>query len=571
MRLSLSYVLGLAGVALAQTNVSSYIATESPIAKAGVLANIGSSGSLSSGANPGIVIASPSTVNPDYLYTWTRDSSLTFKVLIDQYVNGQDDTLGTLIDEFTQAEAILQQVDNPSGSVSTGGLGEPKFNINETAFTGAWGRPQRDGPALRSTAIMTYATYLYNSGNTTYVTDTLWPIVELDLNYVAEYWNESTFDLWEEVDSSSFFTTAVQHRSLRQGITFANLIGQTSNVTSWETQADSLLCFLQSYWNPTDSYITANTGGGRSGKDANTVLASIHTFDPAAGCDDVTFQPCSDKALSNLKVYVDSFRSLYTVNDDISSDAAVATGRYPEDSYYDGNPWYLTTLAVAEQLYDALIVWDDAGELNVTSMSLAFFQQFDSSVAAGTYASGSDEYSTLTSAVKTFADGFVDIISTYTPSNGSLSEQYSKSDGSPLSAYDLTWSFAAALTAFEARDGNTYGSWGAAGLNASCSGSSSGTIAVTFTIDYDTTYGENLYITGSVDALENWSVDNALIMSAADYPTWSITIDLPASTTIQYKYLTMYNGDVTWEDDPNNEITTPSSSTSSITQNDSWH
>ena len=39
---------------------------------------------------------------------------------------------------------------------------------------------------------MTYATYLYNSGNTTYVTDTLWPIIELDLNYVAEYWNEST-------------------------------------------------------------------------------------------------------------------------------------------------------------------------------------------------------------------------------------------------------------------------------------------------------------------------------------------------------------------------------------------
>lgn len=49
-----------------------------------------------------------------------------------------------------------------------------------------------DGPALRATAIMTYATYLYNSGNTTYVTDTLWPIIELDLNYVAEYWNEST-------------------------------------------------------------------------------------------------------------------------------------------------------------------------------------------------------------------------------------------------------------------------------------------------------------------------------------------------------------------------------------------
>lgn len=38
-----------------------------------------------------------------------------------------------------------------------------------------------------------------------------------------------------------------------------------------------------------------------------------------------------------MKVYVDSFRSIYTINSGISSDAAVATGRYPEDSYYNGN------------------------------------------------------------------------------------------------------------------------------------------------------------------------------------------------------------------------------------------
>lgn len=49
-----------------------------------------------------------------------------------------------------------------------------------------------DGPALRATAIITYATHLYNSGNTTYVTNTLWPIIELDLNYVAGNWNQST-------------------------------------------------------------------------------------------------------------------------------------------------------------------------------------------------------------------------------------------------------------------------------------------------------------------------------------------------------------------------------------------
>ena len=91
----------------------------------------------------GIVIASPSTVNPDYLYTWVRDSSVVFKVLVDQFTLGVDTSLRDQIDNFFVAEAALQQVSNPSGTVTTGGLGEPKFNIDGTAFTDAWGRPQR--------------------------------------------------------------------------------------------------------------------------------------------------------------------------------------------------------------------------------------------------------------------------------------------------------------------------------------------------------------------------------------------------------------------------------------------
>ena len=26
----------------------------------------------------------------------------------------------------------------------------------------------------------------------------IWPIISNDLNYVAQYWNQTTFDLWEE-------------------------------------------------------------------------------------------------------------------------------------------------------------------------------------------------------------------------------------------------------------------------------------------------------------------------------------------------------------------------------------
>ncbi|RYE72990.1 MAG: hypothetical protein EOO80_19600, partial [Oxalobacteraceae bacterium] len=125
----------------------------------------------------------------------------------------------------------------------------------------------------------------------------IWPIVQNDLSYVTQYWNQTTFDLWEEVNSQSFFTTAVQYRSLVEGSALASQLG--TSCPNCNSQAPLLLCFLQSYW--TGSYALSNTGGGRSGKDANSILTSIHMFDPAATCDATTFQPCSDKALANHK------------------------------------------------------------------------------------------------------------------------------------------------------------------------------------------------------------------------------------------------------------------------------
>ena len=51
-------------------NVDTYIATEGPIAKAGVLANIGSDGSKCAGAKSGVVIASPSvSLFPRFLHS----------------------------------------------------------------------------------------------------------------------------------------------------------------------------------------------------------------------------------------------------------------------------------------------------------------------------------------------------------------------------------------------------------------------------------------------------------------------------------------------------------------------
>lgn len=129
-------------------------------------------------------------------YTWTRDAALVFKMLVDRFIAG-DYSLQGEIQQYIQAQARLQGVSNPSGSLSDGtGLAEPKFNVDLTAFTGAWGRPQRDGPALRATAMIAYGKWLIANGYTSTASSVVWPIVRNDLNYVAQYWNQTGFDLW---------------------------------------------------------------------------------------------------------------------------------------------------------------------------------------------------------------------------------------------------------------------------------------------------------------------------------------------------------------------------------------
>ncbi|KAL9084744.1 MAG: hypothetical protein Q9165_007919 [Trypethelium subeluteriae] len=562
-----------------RASVDSYITTEAPIALQGVLNNIGPSGVDAAGVKSGIVIASPSQNNPDYFYTWTRDSALTIKVLVDRLIAGNTG-LRTTIENYVAAQAIIQQTTNPSGGPTTGGLGEPKFNVDETAFTGAWGRPQRDGPALRATALIAYCRYLISTENTSHAISTVWPIISNDLNYVAIYWNQTGFDLWEEVDGSSFFTYNAQHRALVEGAAMAIELGQTCNGCS--TQAPLILCFLQNFWS--GSYVTANinVNNGRTGKDANSILSSIQIFDPAAAsCDDTTFQPCSDRMLANHKVVTDSFRSVYPINSGIAEGIAVSVGRYPEDTYYNGNPWFLCTLAAAEQLYDALYQWNAFGELNVTSTSLPFFRDFDSSIATGTYSSTSATYSTLTSAIKSYADGFFTIIEAHQASNGSLSEQFDKSAGTELSAYDLTWSFAAFLTAADRRGGSIPASWGESTSNSlpsTCGGNGpSCSVSITFNETKVTTYGQNVYLTGSISQLGGWSTStsSAIALSANEYtssnPLWYATVSLPAATTFQYKFFIINtDGGVTWEDDPNRSYTTSSTCGDSDTVSDSW-
>jgi chitodextrinase len=103
------------------------------------------------------------------------------------------------------------------------------------------------------------------------------------------------------------------------------------------------------------------------------------------------------------------------------------------------------------------------------------------------------------------------------------------------------------------------------------------TCAVSFTIsNANTVVGQNLYVVGNQAALGSWTPANGFALtiqgSGANVP-WSGTVNLPPSTTVQYKYVKWNGSTAVWESNQstasgNRELSTPASCASSITRND---
>lgn len=386
--------------------------------------------------------------------------------------------------------------------------------------------------------------------------------------------NSTGFDLWEEVSGSSFFTIQAQYKSLVEGAALASSLRVPCAGCS---QAPQVLCFLNSFWN--GKYYTANINGGsyRSGIDANVMLGAISSFDINARCDDPSLQPCHSRQLANFKVFVDTFRnaSLYPINAGIPETSGVALGRYPEDTYYNGNPWYLITLGAAEFLYDAVAQWTHQKSITVDATSLPFFRSLWPGVKATTYkyCKKGGPFHKITDAALAYADSFVAVAQKYTPADGALAEQFTKTTGEPISARRLTWSFASFVSMAARRAGHFPPSWiprpsSPAAVPATCAGSSApGTYApataagapnittgcltnVLFVVNASTYYGENVYLAGSSADLGAWSVDNAQPLMSSNYtaerPMWFAQLALEAGKTVTYKYVRQENCGQDW-------------------------
>ncbi|KAJ4349550.1 glycoside hydrolase 15 protein [Didymosphaeria variabile] len=543
----------------------------------GILGNLGSTGAKAYGAVDGVLLDSPLPAPQDHPWTRVRDSNIVFKTLIERFIRTDDQQLQLAINSFITAQASIQTAQSPSGTLDDGkGLGEPRFLPNITADPTNRGRPKHDGPTLRAIALMTYGRWLFSNGYEDAARDVVWPILRNDLNYVAEFWSQPGLNFWSTPQNvsvvESFFITAAHHRALVEGAAFAKTIGETCS--HCESQAPQILCKLQDHWEVGEHHwcIAADLAeglpiDGRSGCDTSTLLSAISNFDPEAGCNDETFQPCSQPMLRNHKEVVDRFRG-WDINANISAGEAIAIGRYPEDDH--GNAWYPSTLAAAELLYASLHAYTKFGSITIGNTSLAFWTPIYASARTGLFRNNATDpsevstYNALYAAMKSYADGFVDIVRSSIPEDGSLAEQFSKVDGKPLGAKHFSWSYGAWLSMMDRREGRMPSSWSALDASHVPSNCSTGGIKgsyspanntqwpkfpcksvkkvqVTFNVLRAVGEGEGVFVSGSVPELGKWDEKKTVKMDGERYdkerlPLWSVSVEVPAGTKFEYRY-----------------------------------
>ena len=410
--------------------------------------------------------------NPDYEYNWVRDASLTMDVVESLYGAATNTTAKLQYQKILFQYATARATEQTDPNLQTG-LGEPKFYLNNTIFSGPWGRPQNDGPATSAITLMDFANdYLASGGSIQTVKNRIYEStnfpsqapVQKDLLFVARNWSSPSFDLWEEEESDQFYTRMVQRRALVMGADFATKMGDSSTASTLSSAANALTGTLSQFWDPNRQILLYEYGPVLRDKtsylDTAVILGIIHGY-AGDGVYNYTNPQCQSTAVRIATAFIDVYPIANDTKDSSGKTLGIPIGRYPEDVYNGtgtetngGNPWYLCTAAFAQYMYASSAEYALAGSISVTNTSLPFWAYFapKANLHAGqTYAQNSKQFRAATNALNGWGDAFFRTINFYTPSGGHLAEEINRDNGDPQGAADLTWSYASVLTAAFAR------------------------------------------------------------------------------------------------------------------------
>ena len=434
----------------------------------------------------GALAAAGGIVNKDYPFHWTRDAALVYDAMFREALDPQSAVADrqAILDrvlrymEFTKQnqstwtpkiDASGNMLKDQSGNlVREINFGEPKFELDGRSFDQPWGRPQNDGPALRSLTLLRLARSLGKGGEATQswakalvpdaqsvlrkLYDPALPggsIIKDDLEFVAHHWQDPSFDLWEEVMGDHFYTRLVQKASLEQGAQFAKAAGDPGAARFYQQQAKAIDASLDGFWDPTQKRILATRNFVRghtekvSGLDSSVLLGVLHT--------EGSFAIDDERLLSTVAQLEDDFRARYPVNH--GSSGALLVGRYPEDLYYGGNPWVLITQGYAEFYLRLAKSFKKSGTIEITSTNIDFFQKLNLSptiqalVQPGAqFASKDPAYAEILAILNKKGNEFVELVQKHSPMGvSSSSEQLSRTTGVATGAENLSWNAASFL------------------------------------------------------------------------------------------------------------------------------
>jgi glucoamylase len=416
------------------------------------------------GSVPGAIIASPSKHAPDYYYHWVRDSSLIMNTILHEYkssTDGEKDFYFNLILDNIDFNRRIQTVANPSGN-----LGEPRFNVDATASYVQWARPQNDGPALRAINFIRLAKIWMSEGREDLVRQKLYNasghcVIKPDLEYISHHWRRTSFDLWEELHGHHLFTRLAEYRAMEEGGELALQLKDYDAGGWYLKQARHLKSELTRHWSEERGYLlsTINRDGGINYK-ASNLDSSVLVGVLEGNFPGTEFSLTDDRVLATAHALVEAFKTLYEINNN-AGDSGVAIGRYPEDKYdghdphAQGNPWFINTATMAEFFYRVAGEWERRGEIRVTERNLPFLRSVgvDNLTLQEQHGKGGEVFSRIIRRLREKGDAFLATVKRYAGPEGSLSEQFNRTTGRMQGAPDLTWSYAAVISAIDARSG----------------------------------------------------------------------------------------------------------------------
>jgi len=147
----------------------------------------------------------------------------------------------------------------------------------------------------------------------------------------------------------------VQRRALLEGSRLAEKLDDPEAATWYFKEASKIekdLLRFQSI----DKEVLLPTLNGENGNDfretkldTSILLAVLHSYN----FQDRFYSASNEWILSTTSQLEAAFEKTYPIND--RAVPGILIGRYPEDEYYGGNSWFLTTLAMAEIYYRAIL------------------------------------------------------------------------------------------------------------------------------------------------------------------------------------------------------------------------